>query len=297
MFEEPLVLGFPDYRLQSKNLAHLLKVDYAEVEIHRFPDGESNLKLPVDLPSTLIICRSLNSPNDKLIELYFTVKAAREKGCEHIILVAPYLCYMRQDKAFEPGEVVSQRMVGKFIGSLVDEVITVDPHLHRVKKLDDVIKTKRTTTLSAASLIGNFIALQVSEPLIVGPDEESTQWVKQVAEPHGFDYLIGEKTRYNDRNVDIVLPDLDIERRNIVLVDDMASTGRTLINVTQQLKGFGVKNIYCAITHALFVENSYNDLLEAGVKEVWSSDSLTHSSNCISLALMISKAIQLESHN
>jgi len=294
MYQESMVLGFPDYHLQAKNLAHLLQIDYAEVEVHRFPDSESNLKLPVDLPSTLIICRSLNCPNDKLIELYFTVKSARDKGCERIILVAPYLCYMRQDKAFEPGEVVSQRMVGKFLSGLVDEVITVDPHLHRVKKLDDVIKTTKAVTLSAAPLLGNFIALQVSEPLIVGPDEESAQWVKQVAEPHGFDYLIGEKTRHSDREVDIVLPELDIERRNIVLVDDMASTGKTLKNATTQLRALGVKNIYCAVTHALFVENAYNELLEAGVKEIWSTDSLTHSSNCISLALLLSKAIQLD---
>jgi len=295
MYDQPLVLGYPDYRLQAKNLAHLLQLEYAEVEIHRFPDGESKLKLPVELPSTLIICRSLDTPNDKLIELFFTVKAARDKGCEYIILIAPYLGYMRQDKAFQPGEVVSQRMVGKFLTGLVDEIITVDPHLHRVKKLDDIVKVKRCVTLSAAPLIGNLIALQVSEPLVVGPDEESSQWVKQVVEPHGFDYLIGEKTRHNDREVDIVLPELDIERRNIVLVDDMASTGKTLINATMQLRSLGVKNIYCAVTHPLFVESAYNELLEAGIKEIWSTDSLSHRSNCISLASLLAGAIELKS--
>jgi len=294
MFEDPIVLGFPDYRLQAKNLARLLQLEYAEAQLHRFPDGESMLKLPVELPSTMIICRSLDSPNDKLIELFFTVKAARDKGCEYIILVAPYLCYMRQDKAFEPGEVVSQRMVGKLLGTLVEEVITVDPHLHRVKKLEDIIRCKRTVTLNAAPLLSNLISLQVSSPLIVGPDEESEQWVKQIAIPQGFDYLVGEKTRHSDREVDIVLPSLDIESRNVVLVDDMASTGKTLICVAQQLKTLGVKNMYCAVTHALFVENSYDELLEAGVKEIWSTDSVTHSSNCVSLASTLAEAINLD---
>lgn len=293
MFETPLLLGFPDYQLQAKNLARLLGVEYSTVELHQFPDGESKLRLPIDIPSTVIICRSLNSPNDKLIELYFTVKELRQKGCERIILVAPYLCYMRQDKAFEPGEVVSQRWVGKLLSHLVEEVVTVDPHLHRVKKLDDIIKTRRAITLSAAPLIGNFIALRVSDPLIIGPDEESEQWVREVSDLQGFDYAVGEKTRHGDREVDIILPASDVDGRDIVIVDDMASTGRTLTNTAKQLQELGAKNIYCAVTHALFVDNAYDELLSAGVREVWSTDAITHDTNCIALSRLLADAIEL----
>ena len=289
MYGDTLLLGFPDYQLQAKNLARLLKVDFAEVEIHTFPDGESKLKLPAEIPDKIIICRSLNFPNDKLIELYFIVKAARAKGCEHITLIAPYLCYMRQDKAFSQGEIVSQKLAGKFISSLVDEVITVDPHLHRINSLDEVIKARRTLTLSAAPLISNHISLRVSDPLIIGPDEESVQWVKKIAEIQGYEYMVAEKTRHGDREVDIVLPQSDIEDRNIVLIDDVASTGKTLINAVQQLLEHGVKDIYCAVTHALFVEDSYEKLLSIGVKEIWSTDSVAHPSNCISLASLIAE--------
>ena len=293
MFHEPLLLGFPDYQLQAKNLARLLNVEYTDAELHHFPDGESKIRLPIDIPSTVIICRSLNSPNDKLIELFFTVKELRQKGCERIILVAPYLCYMRQDKEFQPGEAVSQRWVGKLLGSLVDEVITVDPHLHRVKKLDDIIKTKRAVTLSAAALIANQIALQVANPLIIGPDEESKQWVEQIAELHDFNYIVGDKTRLGDREVNVVLPPSDVKERTVVLVDDMASTGKTLINAAQQLKELGVDNLYCAITHALFVGEAYEELLATGVKEIWSTDSVSHPSNCMSLASLLAQAIEL----
>ena len=289
MYGDTLLLGFPDYQLQAKNLARLLKVDFAEVEIHTFPDGESKLKLPAEIPDKIIICRSLNFPNDKLIELYFIVKAARAKGCEHITLIAPYLCYMRQDKAFSQGEIVSQKLAGKFISSLVDEVITVDPHLHRINSLDEVIKARRTLTLSAAPLISNHISLRVSDPLIIGPDEESVQWVKKIAEIQGYEYMVAEKTRHGDREVDIVLPQSDIEDRNVVLIDDVASTGKTLINAVQQLLEHGVKDIYCAVTHALFVEDSYEKLLSIGVKEIWSTDSVAHPSNCISLASLIAE--------
>lgn len=291
MYGDSILLGFPDYQLQAKSLARILKVDYAEVDVHQFPDGESRLKLPTEIPDKIIICRSLNHPNEKLIELYFIVKAARQKGCEHITLVAPYLCYMRQDKAFSPGEIVSQRLTGKFISSLFDEVITVDPHLHRIDSLNEIIKTKRATAITAAPLISNHISLQISDPLIVGPDEESAQWVKQVAEIHGYEYMVAEKTRHGDRQVDIVLPESDIENRNVVLVDDVASTGKTLLNAVRQLKESGVNSIYCAVTHALFVENSYEDLLAGGVKEIWSTDSVAHPSNCISLASLLAKNV------
>jgi len=291
MYGDTLLLGFPDYQLQAKNLARLLKVDFAEVEIHTFPDGESKIKLPAVIPDKIIICRSLNFPNDKLIELFFIAKAARQKGCEHITLLAPYLCYMRQDKAFEPGEIISQRMAGKFISSLVDEIITVDPHLHRINNLEEVIKTKRTVTISAAPLISNHISLQVSDPLIVGPDEESEQWVKQVAEIHGYDYMIAEKTRHSDRDVDIVIPTSDVENRNVVLVDDVASTGKTLMNAAHQLIENGVSSIYCAVTHALFIENSYQELLSMGIKEIWSTDSVSHPSNCMSLTSLIADSV------
>ena len=293
MFYEPLLLGFPDYQLQGKSLARLLNIEYAEAELHQFPDGESKIRLPVDIPSTVVICRSLDSPNDKLIELFFTAKELRQKGCERIILVAPYLCYMRQDKAFKPGEAVSQRWVGKLISGLVDEVITVDPHLHRVRKLEEIFKVNRAVTLSAAPLIGNLISLQVSNPVVIGPDEESKQWIEQIADLHDFNYIVGDKTRIGDKDVNVVLPPSDVEDRNVVLVDDMASTGKTLINTAKQLMEMGVENLYCAITHPLFVGNAYEELLATGVKATWSTDSVTHPSNCISLASLLAEAIKL----
>lgn len=292
MYGDTLLLGFPDYQLQAKNIARILNAEYAEVKIHHFPDGESKIQLPSEIPDRIILCRSLNNPNEKLLELYFIVKAIRQKGCDHVSLIAPYLCYMRQDKAFNPGEIVSQRMSGKFISSLVDELITVDPHLHRIDRLEQVIKTKRAVTLSAAALIGNHIALQVSDPLIIGPDEESGQWAQKIAESQGFSYMVAEKTRHGDHQVDVILPDSDVENRNVVLIDDVASTGKTLLNAAIQLKEHGVNNIYCAVTHALFVENAYEDLLSLGVKEIWSTDSVSHPSNCISLASLIADSIK-----
>ena len=96
-----LLLAFPDYCHQSQRLAAELNIPFESVEVHRFPDGESLIRLPTALPEHVILCRSLNRPNDKLIELLLFAKTARELGAKRITLVAPYLCYMRQDKQFQ----------------------------------------------------------------------------------------------------------------------------------------------------------------------------------------------------
>src|SRR5690606_12123678 len=109
---------------------------------HRFPDGELRLRLPATLPAAVVLFRGLHQPNEKLVELLLTARTARGAGARHLTLVAPYLAYMRQDMAFAPGEAVSQRIVGDFLAQLFDAVITVDPHLHRVARLDEAVPVR-----------------------------------------------------------------------------------------------------------------------------------------------------------
>ena len=117
-----MLLGFADYRHQAAALAEALALPCREVALHRFPDGESKVTLPSTLPERVLICRSLDRPNDKLIELLLTARTARLCGARQLILIAPYLCYMRQDKAFHPGEAVSQTLVGAFLADQ-DEMV------------------------------------------------------------------------------------------------------------------------------------------------------------------------------
>ena len=126
-----LLLGFEDYREPGRRLADELGADYREVEVHRFPDGEHRITLPIGLPASLpehvVVCRSLFEPNAKLIDLFLLSATARELGAGRLTLVAPYLCYMRQDKAFHPGEAVSQRIIGRLLAEHFDALITVSP--------------------------------------------------------------------------------------------------------------------------------------------------------------------------
>lgn len=286
-----LVLGFADYREQGEALARELGLPFALIEVHRFPDGESKVTLPAGLPEALCICRSLDHPNDKLVELLLSVITARQQGVKRVTLVAPYLCYMRQDIAFRPGEVVSQQVIGRFLASLFERVVTVDPHLHRIERLSQALPGIEAIALQSAALMADFIATHARHPLLLGPDEESAQWVRAIAAPLGLDYAIARKERLGDRQVTIKLPAHDYQRHEVILVDDMISTGRTLINVARQLRQQGAETIHCLVTHALFADEVTQALHAAGIDQIWSCDSITHPSNAIALAPLLASAL------
>ena len=286
------VLGFADYRAQGEALAAALGVSFALIEIHRFPDGESKVTVPGPLSGEVIICRSLDHPNDKLIELLLAAQTARELGATKLTLVAPYLCYMRQDIAFNPGEAVSQRIVGNWLAELFERVITVDPHLHRIDRLEQAIPGREAIALAATKPMGEFLASRTKSPVLIGPDAESEQWVRAIAEPAQLQYIIANKERRGDREVEITLPECDYVGHEVILVDDMISTGHTIADVAMKLKQAGAGTIYCLVTHALFADEVAGLLYRAGVEKIWSSDSVSHPSNKVHLAKLLATAIQ-----
>ncbi len=164
MDSKSIVLGFPDYQQQAKNLAKAAGLDYADISIHRFPDGESKVQLPETLPEHVILCRSLDHPNDKLVELILAADGAKALGAKRLTLVAPYLSYMRQDIAFHPGEVVSQKVIGRLLADYFDQVLTVDSHLHRIHHLSEAIPIKQAINLTATQPMGAFLNDTVERP-------------------------------------------------------------------------------------------------------------------------------------
>lgn len=285
-----LLLGFPDYAPQACALAAALAVPHAEIDLHRFPDGESRLRLPVQLPERVILCRSLNDPNAKLVELLLVAEAARGLGARELVLVAPYLCYMRQDAAFHPGEVVSQRHVGRWLAERFDTVITVDAHLHRVHALGNAVPAARAVNLDAAPLLGAYAARNFDAPLLLGPDEESAQWVEAAAHAGGLTGAVARKQRRDDRSVIVHLPDVAVAGRCVVLVDDIASTGRTLARAAEALYARGAAEVHALVTHALFAGDAEAHLRAAGIRSLHSTDSIAHPSNTIALAGLLAQA-------
>ncbi|MDO8249181.1 MAG: ribose-phosphate diphosphokinase [Rhodoferax sp.] len=288
---KPVLLYFDDELDSATRIAHAGKLALAKIERHCFPDGEIKLRLPDTLPGHVVILRTLSDPNEKLIELLLVAQTARDLGAMHLTLVAPYLAYMRQDIAFHPGEAISQRIVGRFLAGLFNAVITVDPHLHRVATLQEAVPVANAVVLSGAPLLSDLIAARRQQPLLVGPDEESAQWVAVAASRHGFDHAVCRKVRHGDRTVDVALPDFPVHGRQVVLLDDVASTGHTVAQAARLLLAAGAASVDVAVTHALFAGDALQILQAAGVGEVWSTDCVRHPSNAVSMATSIAQAL------
>lgn len=286
------MLACDDEAGAGARLAAAWDAPFALVERHRFPDGEIRLRLPPALPAQVVLLRSLHRPNEKLIELLLAARTARTLGAGHLTLVAPYLAYMRQDIAFHPGEAVSQRIVGAWLADLFDDVITVDPHLHRVTTLAEAVPAHRAVALSAAPLLGGFAVAHCERPLLIAPDEEAEPWAAAAARPHGLVHAVCRKTRRGDAEVEVELPDIDVRARQVVLIDDVTSTGHTLAGAARALLAHGAASVDVAVTHALFADGADALLRAAGVGRIWSTDSIVHASNVISLASLLAGAMR-----
>ncbi|MDQ2778400.1 MAG: ribose-phosphate diphosphokinase [Pseudomonadota bacterium] len=290
--DRPMLLAFDDEQALAGRLAVELGCPLTLIERHAFPDGETRLRLPPALPPSVVLLRGLQQPNAKLSELLLAARGARELGARRIHLVSPYLAYMRQDMAFVPGEVVSQRHIGALLAAHVDTVITVDPHLHRVPTMDAVVPGRRGMALTAALLLGGHIAAQVPGALLLAPDEEAAQWVQRAAAAYGLQHAACRKQRHGDRQVEVRLPEVDVTGRAVVLLDDVASTGRTLAAAARAALQAGAASVDVAVTHALYIGDALQQVRHAGVRHVWSSDCVAHESNVVSVAPLLAGALR-----
>lgn len=287
------VYFFEDSRMAAVRLAAELNIGCEPIYHRSFPDGESLVQV-VKPSSIAIIYRSLNRPNDKLIELMLAASALRDRGAVSIVLVAPYLAYMRQDKAFQPGEAVSQKVIGKFIATHFDALVTVDPHLHRAASLQAVVPGINACAVSGATTLSSMIALEAThDTILVGPDVESRQWVESVAASLGLGVLVGEKRRLEDRKVELAIPNIEqVRGRPIVLVDDLISTGGTLLRCAALLRAAGAKRIEAIATHCLAEPADLQALADGGVERVRSTDSVPGPTASASLVPAIAQALR-----
>jgi ribose-phosphate pyrophosphokinase len=292
--DETVLYYFEETAEPAQRLAGELGISASRIERHRFPDGESLVRIKAPC-RTAIVYRSLDDPNGKLVELMLVASALRERGAERLYLVAPYLCYMRQDTAFHEGEAVSQKVVGGFLAGLFDGVVSVDPHLHRTRTLQEVFPGSKALALSATGLLANHLRRLgcPKNAVIVGPDRESRQWVEAIAAPLDLEVLVGEKQRRGDRDVSIEIAGLEaVSGRAVFLADDVASTGRTLIEAAGLLKASGAASVSALVVHMLGGERLLRSLEEAGIGEVYSSDSLVHETNAIALAPLLAEGLR-----
>jgi ribose-phosphate pyrophosphokinase len=230
-----------------------------------------------------------------LLAILFAAEALRRGGAKRLVLVAPYLCYMRQDTAFHEGESISQRVIGALLARTVDRVITVDAHLHRTGNIQEVFPGIAAEDLSAMPAIAE--ALRGIDPatMVVGPDEESGSWVSDLAGRLGLGYAVARKTRCSDRSVEIAFADPGkVKGRPALLVDDIVSSGGTLMVCVEALKAAGVTAVDAVVTHALFPPEMMQDFQRAGLRSIRSTTSVPHPTNAIELDEILAAALRKE---
>lgn len=285
-----LVLPLPGNEALAEDLARRLSAELGVLETRRFPDGESYVRLRSDVAGreVVLVC-TLADPDPQILRLIFAARTAREHGARSLTLVAPYLAYMRQDKAFNDGEAVTARQFAALLSAEFDRLITIDPHLHRVTALGEIYRIP-ALALHAAPLLAEWIAANVEGPLIVGPDAESEQWAKAVAA--GEPAVVLHKDRRGDRQVEISFPDITAWRgRQPVVVDDIAASGRTLVEACEGLVQRGFPRPVCVVVHPLFAGDAFERLSKVAA-QVISTDAVPHPSNRIPVAGLLAEALR-----
>lgn len=273
-------------------LAKCYQAELGKLETRQFPDGESYVRIetPVRGKDVVLLC-TLDRPDAKIAPLLFAAEALRDQGARSVALAAPYLAYMRQDKAFHPGEAVTAKSFARLLSFYFDFLVTADPHLHRIKTLDEIYSIP-TKVVPAAPAIADWIKRETPNAFLVGPDEESEQWVLDVAERAGVPAAVLEKQRWGDFDVAISGGSLpDMTGKQPVIVDDIASSARTLVETVKLLTKAGAPPPICIVVHPIFAGNAYEKLLEAGVEGVVSVNAIEHVSNAIDIAPALADAL------
>jgi ribose-phosphate pyrophosphokinase len=288
-----LLFPLPGNEDIARRIAALVGGEVAQLETRSFPDGEQYVRVlsNVEQREAVIVC-TLRQPTESFLPLAFLADALHDLGAPRVGLVAPYLAYMRQDTRFSTGEAVTSQTFADLISSRIDWLVTVDPHLHRLTTLSDIYSIPAMAAHAAEDL-GRWIAENVESPFIIGPDAESAQWVNDIARAASAPSTVLTKVRRGDMDVVESIPDLEGNRhRSPVLVDDIISTGRTMLAAITHLNEQGARPASCVAVHAVFAADAYVALRDAGAARIATTNTIPHPSNAIDATRLIADQVR-----
>lgn len=292
MNDRTLIFDLFGHAALADALARAPDAERGRLTVRRFPDEESYVRYESDLRERdVVLAANLSRPDGHIPALLFAAATARELGARSVTLMTPYLPYMRQDHRFIAGEAVTSRIFARLVCSHFDALVTVDPHLHRYAALTEIY-TIPAHQVCAAPAIARWIRTHVDKPLLVGPDAESEQWVAAVARLADAPWCVSRKTRNGDRDVSVAVPDLSTWRdRTPVILDDIVSSGHTMIEAVKHVRKAQLLPPVCIGVHAVFADGAYDALRATGAATIVTTDTLPHPSNGISLADMLADAL------
>lgn len=293
MKNNPIVFSLFGNPHLAQSLHETLGFSLGEILIHHFPDEETLVKINTPLENkSVIFVASLDRPDAKLVTLLFAAKTARSLGAKTVGLIVPYLPYMRQDKSFSTGEGITSQYFANVISQYFDWMMTIDPHLHRYHALNEIYDIP-TQVLHAAESISAWIKQKVKNPLLIGPDVESAQWLEKIAQPLQAPFLILEKKRMGDRMVEISIPKIELySDKTPVLIDDIISTASTMIAAVKHIHALKMCPPICIGIHAIFAQDAYVNLRNSGVEKIITCNTIVHESNAIDMSTIIINALE-----
>lgn len=276
----------------SAEVAGLLGSELVNAEIRHFPDGEIYARIDADLrrKPVAIIQSTCPPQNDNLIELLLLLDTAKVLGAKRTVAVVPYLAYSRQDKRFNSGEAISLRTVSKLISqSGAEELITVDIHQEETLGNFSIPAFNQT----AMPLLGRYLKeLNLKNPIFIGADQGSIKRATLVALELGAEHYHLEKHRITPENVIVYPKNLSVQGRDIVMVDDIVSTGGTIIGAAKMLQEQGARDVYVACAHPVLAGNAMQKLKDAGIKQIIATNTIEKDVSVVSVAPLIAEMLK-----
>ena len=279
-----IVVSGPSSQLLSWKVGKEGGFEVVDMEYSRFPDGESYLRICEDVDGEDVAIIQSTRFDQDFIPLLQLIDACEK--AHRIVVIMPYMGYARQDKQFKPGEPISSRAVARSIEA--DEVVLINVHSELVMNyfMCDV------TNLDASKLLGEYFAkMNLSDPLFVAPDEGAISLAEEAAKIVNAEYSYFKKKRITPENV-ITSGEMNAMGRDVVLIDDIISTGGTMVEAISRLKEVGARNVYVSCVHPVFVKNAMLRLYRAGAEEIVFTDTIESFQSKVSVAPIIARHLK-----
>ncbi len=274
--DQLIVIGGSSSSGLASKVAQELSIEAGRLEIRRFPDGEKYLRVLEEVKDqNVVVIQSIHhTPDELLFEYLLIVDTLKDLGARKVVGFIPYFAYARQDERFHPGEALSFKTVTKLMESVgTDEIFTIDMHQHRVLKSSEIFKIP-SRNLSAMSLLADYVkkAAKLQNPLVIGPDAEAEQWAKIAAERLQTDYDVFEKKRLGDERVEERPRRANAKGRDVLIVDDIISTGGTIVEALRIIFSQGARHVDVACTHPILASGALAKIQKAGAGDIVGTD-------------------------
>ncbi len=285
-----LIIGGSASQKLAAKIAAELQETLCPIETRKFPDGERYIRINGKIEEKAVVVQSTGFPQDEnLVELLFIIKTLKDLGVKTIKAVIPYFGYGRQEKRFKSGEAISAQIIAELLESAgVSELFCVNLHENNMANFFNIPLHE----LSAMPLIAQTIKRTIDDPIIIAPDKGALDHAQELAGLLDCDCDYLEKTRISPEKVETKPKNMNIEGKHAVIIDDIISTGGTIVNASQILKSHDAKKITVACVHPVMVDDALLKIFASGVDDVIATDTLRSDVSVISLAPLIADALK-----